>query len=173
MGSSSVLEEIAVSRVLGLGLVLGIILVFLFWPLLIRFMPGIRHCLPFHYRPVSDIPGVEIHYDYAIISALCTLPDPHNQIAAYSYVPLVGGVRLRVKKLQCKYHSVSLYAGIFDPKNTQQDLQPPSLAGHEIIYNDEAERGGDAYYDIVISDQKPPDSDKVNWLPRQVFIKNR
>lgn len=65
-----------------------------------------------HYTPVSDIPGNEPvylhlqaenvsrliispalrlcgctgipeHYDYALVSALCTLPDPHNFVGVY------------------------------------------------------------------------------------------
>lgn len=39
-----------------LGLALGVASVFIFFPLLLRFIPGLRHWGPIHYTPISDIP---------------------------------------------------------------------------------------------------------------------
>lgn len=53
-----------------------------------------------------------------------TLPDPNNFISAYSYLPLAGGVAFTCRMPKCRYYSVSLYAGLYDPV---QDKVPPSL----------------------------------------------
>lgn len=39
-----------------IGMTVGIVNVFLFFPLLMRFLPGLRYWGPIHHRPISDIP---------------------------------------------------------------------------------------------------------------------
>lgn len=53
-----------------------------------------------------------------------TLPDPNNFISAYSYLPLKDGVAFTCHMPKCRYYSLTLYAGLFDPV---QDRVPPSL----------------------------------------------
>ncbi|KAM3574116.1 hypothetical protein VYU27_003925 [Nannochloropsis oceanica] len=148
-------------EVVGLGLVVGIGAIFIFFPLLLRFLPGLRRALPMHYTPLSDIPGCPEHYDEALICALCTLPDPNNFLTVYSYLPLDDGVSFRHPKMpKCRYFSISLYAGLYDPV---QDKVPPSSCDHELAYNE------DGSFDVAICDEedRPADIPKSNWLPRQ------
>lgn len=42
--------------VVALGLALGVANIFIFYPLLLRFLPGLRYFGPLHHRPISDIP---------------------------------------------------------------------------------------------------------------------
>ena len=148
-------------EVLGLGFFLGIGSIFTFSPLLLRFLPGLRRALFMHNTPLSDVPGCPEHYDEALICALCTLPDPNNFLTVYSYLPLDDGVRFRHPKMpKCRYFSVSLYAGLYDPV---QDKVPPGSADHELAYND------DGSFDIAICDEedRPTDIPVSNWMPRQ------
>lgn len=64
-----------------LGLALGVLNVFVFYPLLLRFLPLLRYYAPLHHRPISDIPGVPEGYDTALKSAIMTLPDTNNFIS--------------------------------------------------------------------------------------------
>jgi len=64
------------------------------------------------------------NYDPALISAIMTLPDPNNYISVYSYLPLAGGVDFTCRMPKCRYYSLTLYAGLYDPV---QNRVPPSL----------------------------------------------
>ena len=142
-----------------LGLLLGVGSIFIFFPLLVRFLPYFKRRLATHFVPLSDIPGCPEHYDEALICALRTLPDPNNFLTVYSFVPLDEGVRFRhPKPPKCRYHSLSLYAGLYDPV---QDAVPPSLADHELVYNP------DGSFDVAICDEEDRPPDVPNWLPRQ------
>lgn len=82
MGLPAASEEIGIPLgAVALGLALGVGNIFIFYPLLLRFLPILRYYAPLHHRPISDIPGVPEGYDDAVKSAIMTLPDPNNFIS--------------------------------------------------------------------------------------------
>ncbi|TFJ82284.1 hypothetical protein NSK_006404 [Nannochloropsis salina CCMP1776] len=148
-------EEIAF-----MGVITGVGATIIFFPLLLRFPPILRKIRTLHTTPLSDVPGCPEHYDEAFTSALFTLPDPNNYLSVYSYIPLDEGVRFRHPRMPvCRYFSLSLYAGLFDPV---QDQVPPSLCDMDLVYN------LDESFDVAICDEeeRPADISPANWLPR-------
>lgn len=156
---SSSSPTVAILQILVVGLFTGLVTLFIFFPLLVRFLPLIRRRQITHHRPISDIPGNPNNYDAALISAMCTLPDPNNFLSVYTFLPLARGIKFHQPRMPtCRYHSLSLYAGLYDPV---QDQVPPSLCDDEIVYND------DGSFDVVICDEEQRPADVPNWMPRQ------
>jgi len=148
------------AEVLAVGLLLGIGAIFIFFPLLLRYIPGVRRTLAVNGLPLSDVPGCPEQYDDALICALCTLPDPNSFLSGYTYLHLEGGIRFRHPKMpKCRYFSLCLYPSHYD---SLQDKVPPSLCDHEIVYNE------DGSFDVAICDEesRPADIPATNWLPR-------
>lgn len=143
-----------------MGVIIGVGATIIFFPLLLRFPPILRKLRTLHTTPLSDVPGCPEHYDEAFTSALFTLPDPNNYLSVYSYLPLDEGIRFRHPRMPvCRYFSLSLYAGLFDPV---QDQVPPSLCDMDLVYN------LDGSFDVAICDEeeRPADISPANWLPR-------
>jgi hypothetical protein len=108
-------------------------------------------------------------------------------------LPLARGIRLRVRMPLCTYWSMSLYPGMFDPK---QDVVPPCTCvrlcvrvcvhmcvrvythvhvpiancptHHTAIADHEAVLNADGTFDLVVSNERPAGDLGRNWLPAQV-----
>jgi len=147
------------TEVVVLGLLLGIGGIVVFMPVILRFLPGLRLMVSSR-TPLSDSPGCPEAWDETVTCVMNTFPDPNNFLSAHSFT-LKDGIRFRHPKMpKCRYFSLSLYAGLFDPV---QDQLPPCISDHELVHNE------DGSFDIAICDEadRPADIPVSNWMPRQ------